>query len=594
MQRLGFEHLQSYRLQMPDHRNYTSVEGKGPRNISNSSAFEDIKAILDPNAGILDWINQGLKTQNHPSRRSPINEDDFWICWGIWLADQLLKSKGASDGVKKDIESVKKQLKERFPNDRFEAVRPHFNLDEPTLRRAAQASFDSLANAINIGNLVVVDETISHSNSKDASRRGMLRYIPGKPHPKGYFCNMILTKLLRTKLPLILDVEFKWSRQSLSMGDAALELTRRIELRYGRGFCLIVDSGYPAASMIGYMFKDHLSTMIVSCSISKVSGVYRHLVETATTIFKIGEKTLLWREKDHLVVWVHKKANYTQVLVTNECLISDSPPFVRPLHKMTFKQAFSLASNFTIGEMQDHFQWPAPLTTEEDPNELYSFDYVSRVTGVDLVSPLDGDLYVSQNSLKILTAPAIESLSEYWNVRKANTKAKNIENILRVHPKAKPAPPPNPAKSKKRKLDSNDATDQLVRSLENDSRILKKKLMSTESRPAFAELYTLNYGLEDRVNAILYYYFNQTSSVGPESRYTWLYFYLCLIDSYVLRTEREAKRDETDEKYPEDQSLWKGFPNFILSLLRDINTQCRHPTKTSKKYVGRDISMIRH
>jgi hypothetical protein len=51
------------------------------------------------------------------------------------------------------------------------------------------------------GIVLAIDETILGSNSKSAKRNGMIR----KPHPKGYFINMGLQKLLRTSLPIAWD-----------------------------------------------------------------------------------------------------------------------------------------------------------------------------------------------------------------------------------------------------------------------------------------------------------------------------------------------------------------------------------------------------
>jgi hypothetical protein len=465
-------------------------------------------------------------------------------------------------------------LKSLIPNDRFESIRAGFDLKEPTLRKALAASFDSLITLINVGYLLVVDETISATTSRKASEDGMVRFIPGKPHPKGYFCNMILSKLLKTKLPLVLDVEFKWSFESLSMSTAALALTKRTEERFGRDFGLILDSGYPAGTLLGHPHEDIKSKQIVSCSISKVSGEFRHLVEAASVCFVVGEKTLLWRPADHIVAFIHKKRKYTQVLTTNACGILDAPPLERALHPMSWQQASAIAENFSVDQMTAAFGWPAPSPDETPTKGVYPLEYVSHITGVDLTTPLDANFYVSETSLSALPLPSLKAVAEHWRCSKTGYKKKDyIQAVLRVHPKAKPTEPLTDSASKKRRRNSDAASGERARSLERDADTLAEHLLSHEPRPDFADMYTNNYGLEDRVNAVLYRFFDQTGSVTPGSRYTWIFFYICLINTYVLRAERAANKEEKDQKNPDDESLFAHFPDFILQILQEIATE---------------------
>ncbi len=401
---------------------------------------------------------------------------------------------------------------------------------------------------------------------------------------------MILSKLLFTKLPLVIDIEFKWSRESLSMGEASLSLTARTEKRFGKSFILILDSGYPAGPIIGQPRKDINSKSIVSCSVSRVSGAFRRLVEAGSLNFRIGGKTLLWRPSDNLVAFIAKKPKYTQVLITNACRINDSPVLELPLHPMSFDQASALASSFSVNEMMAHFNWPAPSTNETVPQGIYPLRYVSEITGVDLTAPLDAENFVSEKSLSPLSSSSLKSISDFLGCSKTGMKkGDHIKAILSHHPKAKPSPPPTVANSKKRKADTDEPGEGLSKSLEHDYKTLFDRLMGSEDEPRFAKLYTSNYGLEDRVNAVLYRFFWQYSSVQPESRFTWIFFYICIINSYCLRCERVATKQEKDEKEPDDESLFAELPNFLLSVVQEIARQYVHPSKPYRKYRLREV-----
>jgi hypothetical protein len=67
-----------------------------------------------------------------------------------------------------------------------------------------------------------------------------------------------------------------------------------------------------------------------------------------------------------------------------------------------------------------------------------------------------------------------------------------------------------------------------------------KQFMPHSETPAFAALYRKNYGLEDRFNAVLYAYFAQNRCKTASCKYTWLYFYICLWNTYALYTEKST------------------------------------------------------
>lgn len=159
---------------------------------------------------------------------------------------------------------------------------------------------------------------------------------------------------------------------------------------FGKSFVLILYSGFSAGSIIRQLRKDIVSKIIISCSVSRVSGVFRHLVEAGSLNFQNAEKTLLCRPRDNLVAIIANKPKYTQVLITNACQLYGLPVLEPPL-------SFSHGRGIYGQEMVAHFNWPAPSTNETDSRDIYHLSYVRRATGVDLTAPLDSDNYVSGN-----------------------------------------------------------------------------------------------------------------------------------------------------------------------------------------------------
>ena len=136
---------------------------------------------------------------------------------------------------------------------------------------------EKIHSLISISRLICIDESIIACYSKSATRRGMIRFIPGKPNPKGYFFNAALTRLSLTRKPLLLNVYIKQEFSSLGMGDAARELVLHLERVFHREFLVLLDSGYPAFSMIKQSNYSGNSKFICSCSSAKISSSFSAL-----------------------------------------------------------------------------------------------------------------------------------------------------------------------------------------------------------------------------------------------------------------------------------------------------------------------------
>jgi hypothetical protein len=95
---------------------------------------------------------------------------------------------------------------------------------------------------INPGMLLVVDESILASESKQAYYEGKLKYIEGKPHPKGYFFNGALQRFRYSQCVFMIDLEYKLGFNSNSMGDALLVIVERSEKQFSKSFVVLADS----------------------------------------------------------------------------------------------------------------------------------------------------------------------------------------------------------------------------------------------------------------------------------------------------------------------------------------------------------------
>jgi hypothetical protein len=129
--------------------------------------------------------------------------------------------------------------------DRQKTIVAASNLGDDELGAAFLHHRSRLSNLIMVGNLLVIDETILASNSRQAKRDGMLVFVPGKPHLKGFFVHMAVQKLLYSSLPLVLDVECKWSYESLNKNRALLAMTGRLEDQFKMPFIVWQTQDFP-------------------------------------------------------------------------------------------------------------------------------------------------------------------------------------------------------------------------------------------------------------------------------------------------------------------------------------------------------------
>ena len=570
VQRDGFKPIAVASLEPLPKGLYAQIMPRSLPVASSEQALNFLKLLLNPETTILPSMHEFLSRHDRPARRGPVGVGEFWLCFGKWLLHQVKYSNQAPYRVEGEIEYAYNSIKGGLTKDRYDTLLAAFQLEEEPLTGAFLDHRQRLANLVKPGNLLVIDESILASNSKLAKREGKMRYIPGKPHPKGLFANMGLQKLLYCRYPLVFDVECKWSNLSLSMCDALLAIVARLENQFGAGFLVIADSGYPASIILEGDRMRMKSRFICSVSTAKVSGGLRRLAVAANECLPVNRKTVLFHQDRGLVAYAHRLAAYTQVLVSNACDVIDQAPVAVYPRAMTFQQASILAMNFSVQEMVRILGFPAPAPQELVGYDRYPCNYILKMTGHDISGPLDTEGYVSKESLLPLNIEAIRGIAEYCNINHTGKKKKDlIELILKRHPRAKPPEPPTWHQKIKRAQDAMDASPKVAEHIEIELHTLIDQIMPATDEPEFATVYRKNYGLEDRFNYMLYRYFAQHRCKTATSKYTWLYFYVCIWNAFAIWTEKQSKeniieRNEAVEFYD------PSFTRFLLDIVEQI------------------------
>jgi hypothetical protein len=101
--------------------------------------------------------------------------------------------------------------------------------------------------------------------------------------------------------------------------------------------------------------------------------------------------------------------------------------------------------------------------------------------------------------------------------------------------------------------------------LEIDASRVIDQLFALTEEPDFAAVYRQSYGLEDRFNATRYSHFDQSRARSARCKYTWLYLYICLWNSFALFTEKQQpSRAGAKTKVSETEDLYK-FSHFCLT-----------------------------
>ena len=556
-----------------------------------------LRKLVIPNDGWTEMMSARLRKHSRPARNAPPTELEFWATFALFLADQLRRGK-SSHSVTVPLDGPQKELENLLVSkDRRETLTASLTLDEDEFRSLFAKLSQRWAENIEPGCIFAVDETILGSHSKKARDQGNLKFIQGKPHPKGYFFVGGLQCFAYSKLSYLIDCEWKWSFSSPDMGEALLLVVQRAEQTLQRPLVVLADPGYPSAKLLDGPHAQITSKFIASASISEVSGDLRSLPTIIGPHAKPDTPYVYTHKARQLIAYVEKKPKYTQCLVTNATEFFGPPP-EKPT--FSFTQALTLASNFTTAQLQSFTNWPPPSTPTVASN---SWKYVSEVTGVSLSSPVDHTGHVTSGSLKKLGLPNLKSVAAQLNIPKSSSmqKAQLMKAILKIHPLARAEESDEDEESgEDEEIDEDEAT--AIPAPTRESKAKKRPLSSTDKRaiaqfmppakkPSFVELYTDHYGLQDRMNSILYSTFHVASRAQPESKAFWAAICLSLYNTYTLWCEHRITSQQTAQQKLAAANSSPSPSQFYLSLFLELKEYCEELKENENKPLSRRTSL---
>ena len=526
-----------------------------------------------------------MALHDRPARRRPPSVKEFWIATGIKIWNNLQRSRNMESSLA-EAEAASKRLEGKLVSrDRGQMLQAAFAFQDDEWPSVISHLTCQWCEIINPGTLIVVDETILASESKQAYHEGKLKFIEGKPHPKGYFFNGALQRFRYSACVFILDVEYKLGFNSNSMGEALETLIERCEKRFSAKFLVLADSGYPASSFLLSPQITIKSNFIASVSVAKVSGKLRKIPEAFGLCGRVGARWILSNPQLGLFAYVAKSKEYTQCLVTNYCLPIDHVPSTV---KLSYNQAFALASNFRVSELATLLKFPQPA--EYSDMAIHTWLFIEHHFGVDLASPVDSSGYVTKASLSKLDLPSLKMIASTLNLQQkvGMKKEQYIKRILASHPRALPEEM-GPAISTPKKDHTEQSASQLQKSVNMEHRTLKTKLLtSANSKPEWAQTYSESYGWQDRFNGMIYESLDQSSSPTPAKKLAWLAIFAPLINAYGYWCELSlSKLPNADAKVRAAKKLPHlrlFICNLVCQLADWVDTMDdNHPPRLSRR-----------
>lgn len=521
-------------------------------------------------------MSLSLAKHDRPARSRPPTPEEFWATFALWLLNQVIHSKRGSNLPLDQVNDVKTKLKSDLTKDRKEVLQASMSFSSEAIMAIADHHRSKIAEMVKAGSLLCIDETILSSDSKVGAHRGCLKYIPEKPHPKGFFAHCAVQKLMRSQSIIVLDVESKWNFHCPSMGDAAWNLVKQCETTFGCEFVVLLDSGYPASRFLCESHMAIKSKFICSVSVAKVSGKLRVLAEVAKHFLRKTECIVVYSPMLDLVATLHGKQQYTSALVTDYFVpssnhVEDSSPL-----KMGIRDARVLTkfSRPIFLQIADAFAPWLSLDTKCLSSQRH---HILQLTGADIGSPIDQNGCVTPRSLKSLIIEDLRDVAHMSGIQSTKggrLKAKEtlMKEILAVHPQAIHKQSYDGTKRKgKRPSSFTPSEEQLIQ----QNRILSKlkaRFLIQRAVPKYAEHYAKNYGDEDRFNYLLYDCFRHQLARSPEQHYTWLLLYIYVVNSWTIFKETllEHAFTENHPPHPDARITLEAFCWNLVSQIADL------------------------
>lgn len=529
----GWEPRPLDELEEPEMVKFATHQTRGNLN-GNSTEYEVFQATFGVEETFRQKWSENLENRSDRHARSrPCERVEAWIMYGL-IIGQLLSAGQQGSSCGNQFRDALAALKRSIVEDRYDALMAGLDLPSAAVEQIKDESSQCWWGLINSGLLLVIDETILSCKNRKARKLGQLKYVQGKPHPLGLFFNGALQRLLLSRQPFLVDAQLKWSLLSFSMHDALEHLVMRSEANQGRAFIVLNDAGFPSQPLL---LDPHAyqSKFILSVSTSLVSGDMRHLPINLQPHAKLSQNYLFYNSRLHVWANLRKEKNYTHCIVTSAFENLPPPTFPTP---MSENEVTGLFEKWKLPRLQQFFKHAELATGNSEHTDICLHVYLKNLTGVDLANPVDETGRVTEKSLQGLNARRLKLICATLGIKTDDrlTVKEMAESILKNHPNSIQFVEHPPVF---REIDipaSVSATDVSNAKLRLDDVV--KRMLIPQAKPAFfADMYSQNFGLEDRFDQQLYDFFALRKVRQANSKLSVGFILFSLLNAYGLWKE---------------------------------------------------------
>lgn len=160
-----------------------------------STELDVFRLMLGPETVFIDYMSAHLERHSRPARSKAPSVREFWIATGIKIYNNLQWSLSIDDERDK-VQEAKRLLQSKLASrDRHQVLQAAFSIEDSAWPSVISHLHSQWCENIHPGELLVVDESILASESKQAYYDGKLKYIEGKPPPQRVFLQWSVSKV---------------------------------------------------------------------------------------------------------------------------------------------------------------------------------------------------------------------------------------------------------------------------------------------------------------------------------------------------------------------------------------------------------------
>ncbi len=380
-------------------------------------------------------LNQGKARRRH---RGEVSASDLLRFFGRYFLD-LLNGHGRLKDHALELRDLQASL---MGTDRYEEISACTRWTFPDIAKFHEDFNQRARMLVQLGNIVVIDETILAYFGKDAKVAKVLRYYPKKPHDLGLLSYRACTKLFRTKSRITVGLLPVLPSQTWTPTSAALRLIKFIRPTLPGSLHLVMDSAFATQELLA-----EVRTLGVTVSLSLKSNRtcgYAPIYELSTDGLAAGDVRTY--TVDGFVLQARcVRATSARGGIPYHVVLSNAwqvpAPLVEPVRRrLSYKTALTLYTEETSEKIALAFQLP---------NSGSKRDLVRAVTGWDVLAPppdAAGEVAWTRESVEKMSVQLLRELHALTpNCGGGSRKNRNalVDEIMANHPHAAPqaAPP---------------------------------------------------------------------------------------------------------------------------------------------------------